>query len=123
MSREVHVRFREGLGVRFPRATRRNVYVKTKRAGERVFDSIEQFLEKRLKLRVNRAKSAVAPCHERGFLGFSFTKGKVLKIKLSTKALRAVKHRVKAISRRSRGVSMDQMIQQLNTYLKGWMQY
>jgi RNA-directed DNA polymerase len=100
-----------------------NVYVKTKRAGERVFDSIEQFLEKRLKLRVNRAKSAVAPCHERGFLGFSFTKGKVLKIKLSSKALRGVKHRVKDISRRSRGVSMDQMIQQLNTYLKGWMQY
>ena len=100
-----------------------NVYVKTKRAGERVFDSIERFLEKRLKLRVNREKSAVAPCHERGFLGFSFTKGKVLKIKLSSKALRGVKYRVKAISRRSRGVSMDQVIQQLNIYLKGWMQY
>lgn len=100
-----------------------NIYVKTKRAGERVFDSIEQFLEKRLKLLVNREKSAVAPCHERGFLGFSFTKGKVLKIKLSFKALRGVKHRIKAISRRSRGVSLDQVIQQLNAYLKGWMQY
>ena len=100
-----------------------NVYVKTTRAGERVFDSIEQFLEKRLKLRVNREKSAVAPCHERGFLGFSFTKGKVLKIKLSLKTLRAVKYRVKTISRRSRGVSLEQMIRQLNIYLKGWMQY
>ena len=100
-----------------------NVYVKTRRAGERVFDSIEQFLEKRLKLRVNRAKSAVAPCHGRGFLGFSFTKGKMLKIKLSLKALRAVKYRIKVISKRSRGVSLDRMIQQLNIYLRGWMQY
>ncbi len=100
-----------------------NVYVKTQRAGQRVFDSIEQFLWKRLKLKVNREKSAVAPCHERGFLGFSFTKGKVLKIKLSSKALRGVKHRIKAISRRSRGISLAQMIHQLTTYLKGWMQY
>ncbi len=100
-----------------------NVYVKTKRAGERAFGSIEHFLEKRLKLRVNRAKSAVAPCHERSFLGFSFTKGKMLKIKLSVEALRAVKHRIKVISRRSRGVSLDQMIQQLNIYLRGWIQY
>jgi len=100
-----------------------NVYVKTKRAGQRVFDSIEQFLEKRLKLRVNREKSAVAPCHERGFLGFGFTKGKMLKIKLSLKALRGVKHRIKVLSRRSRGVSLNQMIEQLNNYLRGWIQY
>jgi RNA-directed DNA polymerase len=114
----------ERRGHRFCRyADDSNVYVKTKRAGERVFDSIERFLDKRLKLRVNRAKSAVAPCHERTFLGFSFTKGKVLKIKLSFKALRAVKYRIKAISRRSRGVSLDQMIRQLNAYLRGWMQY
>jgi RNA-directed DNA polymerase len=123
MSREVHVRFREGVGVKFPRATRLNVYVKTKRAGERVFDSIEQFLWKRLKLKVNREKSAVALYHERGFLGFSFTKGKMLKIKLSLKASRAVKHRIKTLSGRSRGISLEQMIQQLNTYLRGWMQY
>jgi RNA-directed DNA polymerase len=114
----------EGRGHRFCRyADDCNVYVKTQRAGQRVFDSIEQFLWKRLKLRVNREKSAVAPCHERGFLGFSFTKGRMLKIKLSLKALQGVKHRIKAISRRSRGVSLEQMIQQLNTYLKGWMQY
>ena len=99
------------------------MYVKTKRAGERVFDSIEQFLWKALKTSVNREKSAVAPCHERSFLGFSFTKGRALKIKLSPKALREVRYRVKAISRRSRGISLTEMIRQLNTYLKGWMQY
>ena len=114
----------ERRGHRFCRyADDSNVYVKTKRAGKRVFDSIERFLEKRLKLRVNKEKSAVAPCHERGFLGFGFTKGKMLKIKLSPKALRAVKYRIKALSRRSRGVSLDQMIQQLNIYLRGWIQY
>jgi RNA-directed DNA polymerase len=114
----------ERRGHRFCRyADDSNVYVKTKRAGERVFDSIERFLEKRLKLRVHRAKSAVAPCHERGFLGFSFTKGKMLKIKLASKALRGVKYRIRVISRRSRGVSLDQMIQQLNIYLRGWVQY
>jgi RNA-directed DNA polymerase len=64
-----------------------DVRVKTRHAGERVSHSIEQFLEKRPKLRVNREKNAMAPRHERGFLGFSFTTGTVLKIKLSPKAL------------------------------------
>jgi group II intron reverse transcriptase/maturase len=114
----------ERRGHRFCRyADDSNVYVKTKRAGERVFDSIEQFLWKHLKLRVNREKSAVAPCHERSFLGFSFTTGRTLKIKLSPKALRGVKHRVKTLSRRSRGVSLVQVIKDLNTYLRGWMAY
>jgi RNA-directed DNA polymerase len=110
----------ERRGHRFCRyADDSNVYVKTKRAGERVFASIEQFLWTHLKLRVNREKSAVAPCHERSFLGFSFTTGRTLKIKLSPKALRGVKHRVKALSRRSRGVSLGQVIKDLNTYLRG----
>ena len=59
MSREAHVRFCEGLGVQFPRATRRNIYVRSQRAGERVLDSMESFLQKRLRLVVNRAKSSV----------------------------------------------------------------
>jgi retron-type reverse transcriptase len=63
-----------------------NIYVKSKRAGERVFASIEEFLKKRLRLRANREKSAVARYHERGFLGFGFTTGKNLKIKLSEKS-------------------------------------
>jgi RNA-directed DNA polymerase len=114
----------ERRGHRFCRyADDSNVYVKTKRAGERVFASIEQFLWTHLKLRVNREKSAVVPCYERSFLGFSFTMGRTLKIKLSPKALRGVKHRVKAISRRSRGVSLGQVIKDFNTYLRGWMAY
>ena len=82
MSREVHVRFCESVGVRFPRATRRNVYVRSERAGLRVMDSIEKFLSKKLKLKVNRHKSAVAKPQKRKFLGFSFTSNRWLKIKL-----------------------------------------
>jgi len=60
MRRESHVRFCEGGGVKAPSATRRNVYVCSLRAGERVMASVERFLERRLKRKVNRAKSAVA---------------------------------------------------------------
>ena len=65
MSGDVHVRFRERLGVRFPRATRLNVYVGSERAGRRVMESITHFLTRRLKLKVNQAKSAVARPQER----------------------------------------------------------
>jgi RNA-directed DNA polymerase len=100
-----------------------NVYVKTRRAGERVFESIERFLWKRLRLWVNRDKSAVAHYPERSFLGFSFTRGRELKIRFSVKSLRRMKGQVKAITRRSRGVSFGQVIENLNTFLRGWMGY
>ncbi len=100
-----------------------NVYVKTKRAGERVFESIERFLWKRLRLRVNRDKSAVAHYPERSFLGFSFTRGRELKIRFSAKSLQQMKGRVKTITRRSRGVTLDQVIGGLNTFLRGWIGY
>jgi len=114
----------ERRGHRFCRyADDGNVYVKTKRAGERVFESIERFLWKRLRLRVNRDKSAVAHYPERSFLGFSFTRGRELKIRFSAKSLRRMKGQVKAITRRSRGVSFDQVIESLNTFLRGWIGY
>ena len=64
-----------------------NVYVISKCAGERVFASVEGFLLKRMKLRINREKTAVAHYPERGFLGFSFTPGKTLKVKATEKSL------------------------------------
>jgi RNA-directed DNA polymerase len=100
-----------------------NVYVRSERAGLRVMDSIERFLRKRLKLKVNRHKSAVAKPQDRQFLGFSFTSGKALKIKPSTKALKSVKRRVRQITRRSRGVSLMQIIKELSQYLTGWLGY
>ena len=68
MSGDVHVRFRERLGVRFPRATRLNVYVRSRRAGERVMESLTRFLEGRMRLKVNHTKSAVDRPWKRTFL-------------------------------------------------------
>jgi RNA-directed DNA polymerase len=100
-----------------------NIYVRSERAGKRVMDSVERFLDKKLKLKVNRKKSAVAKPQDRKFLGFSFTSGKELKIKLSDKALKRVKYRIKKITRRSRGISLLQIIKELSHYLRGWLVY
>jgi group II intron reverse transcriptase/maturase len=100
-----------------------NIYVRSERAGKRVMDSIERFLAKKLKLKVNRQKSAVDKPQERQFLGFSFTGGRALKIKLSRKALKNVKHRIKQITRRSRGIFLLQVVKELSEYLKGWLGY
>lgn len=114
----------ERRGHRFCRyADDANIYVKSKRAGERVFASIEEFLNKRLKLRVNREKSAVACYHERGFLGFGFTSGKTLKIKLAEKSLEKFRERVREMTRRSRGVKLEQVIEDLREFLEGWIGY
>ena len=76
MSREAPVRFCEGVRVRVPCATRRNIYVKTEIAGQRVMKSVIKFLTTKLKLKVNEQKSAVAQPWDRKFLGFTFTSGK-----------------------------------------------
>jgi RNA-directed DNA polymerase len=100
-----------------------NIYVRSERAGKRVMDSIERFLNKRLKLKVNRQKSDVARPQQRQFLGFSFTTSRQLKIKPSANALKNVKYRIRKITRRSRGISLLQVIKELTTYLKGWVGY
>ena len=87
-----------------------NIYVRSERAGKRVLDSIKRFLAKKLKLKVNQQKSAVAKPQKRKFLGFSFTSSRQLKVKLSDKALKSAKHRIKQITRRSKGVSLLQVI-------------
>jgi group II intron reverse transcriptase/maturase len=114
----------ERRGHRFCRyADDGNIYVKSKRAGQRVFASIEEFLNRRLKLRVNREKSVVALYHERGFLGFGFTSGKTLKIKLAEKSLEKFRERVREMTRRSRGVKLEQVIEDLREFFRGWMGY
>lgn len=100
-----------------------NIYVRSERSGKRVMETIEGFLWKKLKLKVNRQKSAVARPQERQFLGFSFTSSRWLKIKLADKALKKVKHRIKKITRRSRGISLLQVVKELNAYLRGWLGY
>jgi RNA-directed DNA polymerase len=100
-----------------------NIYVRSQRAGERVMASIEQFLTKRLKLRVNKAKSAVAPPRTRKFLGFSFTSGSAIKRRLAPHTLDRFKAKVRDLTRRTRGRSLGQIVEELARYLTGWRAY
>ena len=123
MSGDVQVRFCERPGVRFPRATHRNFYVRSERAGQRVMEGLKDFITRRLKLRVNEAKSAVGRPQTRKFLGFSFTAGKEPRRRIAPKALERFKGRVRELTRRTRGVSLEQMVEELGRYLRGWAEY
>jgi RNA-directed DNA polymerase len=96
------------------------ILVKSQRAGERVMRSVQRFLERTLKLRVNEKKSQVDKTDKTNFLGFTF-KGN--KIRWSEKAFRAFKRRVKELTGRSRFVSMAYRFKKLAQYLRGWMNY
>ncbi len=98
-----------------------NIYVRSEQAGQRVMGSLTRFLEKKLRLRVNPAKSAVAHVQERKFLGCRLLTGGRLGI--APASLKRVKARIRQITRRNRGVSMKTVIGELNTYLTGWVTY
>jgi group II intron reverse transcriptase/maturase len=101
-----------------------NVYVGSQRAGERVMRALRD-LYARLRLRVNEMKSAVARPWERKFLGYSFwvAPGKVVRRRVAPKALEAMKQRVRDITTRSRGRSMNRVFAELRAYLLGWKGY
>jgi RNA-directed DNA polymerase len=98
-----------------------NIYVWTKAAGERVLASITKFLETKLRLRVNLAKSAVAFIQDRKFLGHRLLPGGRLGI--APQSLDRAKQKVRQITRRNRGVSLDRMVSELNSFLTGWVTY
>lgn len=115
----------ERRGHRFVRyADDLRVYVKSERAAERVQLSLTEFIEKRLKLKVNRDKSGIAPATKRGLLGFGFLrrKGKV-DIRIDPKAREAMVNRIQKITSRTWGISMNQRITVLNRYIRGWCAY
>ncbi len=97
------------------------VYVGSRAAGERVMASITRFLEERLRLKVNREKSMIATGTKRTFLGFRLLSSKMLGI--ASKRLRRAKARIRQITRRNRGVSLERMIRELNSFLGGWLHY
>ena len=114
----------EKRGHRFVRyADDCNVYVRSQRAGKRAMESIEQFLAKRLKLTVNKAKSAVAKPSVRKFLGFSFTGGKQPRRRIAPQAIDRFKARVRERTRRIGGQSLSQVAKELSCYLVGWRAY
>ena len=114
----------ERRGLRFVRyADDSNIYVRSERAGQRVMKSITRFITQKLKLKVNETKSAVARPQERKFLGFSFTDGPEVKRTIAPKALERFKRRIREITRRAKGVSIEATMAQLVPYLRGWRGY
>lgn len=100
-----------------------NIYVKTPRAGERVKTSVTQFIEEKLKLKVNQGKSAVDRPWKRKFLGFSFSMDKEPKVRIAKQSLQRVKVRIREITSRKRSMKMEERMKELNDYLMGWCGY
>jgi len=114
----------EQRGLRFARyADDSNIYVRSKRAGERVMESVTRFIATKLKLKVNQQKSTVGRPWERKFLGFSFTNGLKPKRRIAPKAADRFKGRVRELTSRTRGVSTERMAEELARYLRGWLGY
>lgn len=112
----------ESRGHRFCRyADDCNIYVGSLAAGQRVMESVSRFLEEKLKLRVNREKSAVAPVGERKFLGHRILLNG--KLGISPKSVARAKDKIRQITRRNRGRSLVQVIVELNLFLLGWILY
>jgi RNA-directed DNA polymerase len=112
----------EARGHRFCRyADDCNIYVRSRAAGQRVLASLTAFLEGKLRLRVNHAKSAAAHVEERKFLGHRLLAGGTLTV--APKSLDRAKDRIRQITRRHRGIRFEQMIGELNSFLSGWVTY
>jgi RNA-directed DNA polymerase len=114
----------ERRGHRFVRyADDCNVYVKSEQAGLRVMKSITSFIQKRLKLKVNAKKSAVAQPSQRKFLGFSFTADSEPKRKIAWNSIQRFKVRIRELTSRVRGKSIRSLMPELRQYLTGWLGY
>src|SRR3984885_5938762 len=114
----------ERRGHRFVRyADDCNIYVRSQRAGQRLMRGPTRLLEGKLKLKVNREKSAVARPWERKFLGFSFTSGTMPKRRIAPKAVLRFQARIRVLTRRTRGISLEKMVRDVSRSLQGWQGY
>jgi RNA-directed DNA polymerase len=114
----------ERRGHRFVRyADDCNIYVRSEAAGYRVMASITRFVERRLKLQVNAEKSAVGRPWQRTFLGYTSREDSEFRRCVAEKALARFKSRVRELTRRSRGVSLERVVKDLNSFLRGWAGY
>ena len=100
-----------------------NLYVGSRRAGERVLDSIEKFLNRRLRLQVNREKSAVDRPWKRKFLGYSMTWHKRPRLKVAPSSLERLKRELKKVFQQGRGRNLGKLIEELTPTLRGWVNY
>lgn len=114
----------ERRGHRFCRyADDANVYVRSRRAGERVMESLTRFLEGRLRLTVNRTKSAVERPWKRKFLGYTVTTQFSPRLKPAPEALKRAKDRIRQIMHRGRGRNIRKVIEEINRFTRGWVGY
>ena len=101
-----------------------NVYVGSKKAGQRVLKSITKFVESKLHLKVNKEKSAVAKPHQRKFLGYSFTWHKQPRVRVPKESIKRLKANLKSIFRRGKGRNLQRFIvEELNPVIRGWINY
>jgi len=114
----------ERRGHRFVRyADDCNIHVRSEKAGRRVMASLTRFIEGRLKLQINAEKSAVARPWHRSFLGFTVKDDPAFRRCIADKAVTRFKDRVRELTRRHRGVSLEKMIADLNPFVRGWAGY
>jgi group II intron reverse transcriptase/maturase len=101
-----------------------NIYVKTQRAGERVLEGVKQFLEKKLKLKVNPKKSKVEKATKAKFLGFSFFKRKgELFVRIAKRTKERFTEKIRSLTKRTRTGKLEDIVQDVNRYTRGWMGY
>ena len=100
-----------------------NIYVKSRKAGERVMASISRYLARKLKLKVNKEKSAVDRPWRRTFLGFTFRSHGGVSIRISPKAENILKRKIRELTRRTRGCGFDWIVEECSRYLRGWLGY
>jgi RNA-directed DNA polymerase len=114
----------ERRGHRFVRyADDSNVYVRSERAGNRVMASLERFLRKHLRLRINAEKSAVSRPWKRKFLGYTVTWHRKPKLRIAPQSIHRLKGKLRPLLRRGRGRSLAQVMQELRPVIRGWVQY
>src|SRR5690625_1260236 len=101
-----------------------NIYVRSKRAGLRTMENITNFIEKKLKLKVNENKSAVDRPWKRRFLGFSFTaERETPRIRIHKDSVKRFKQHIRKLTSRRHSIDMERRLERLNRYLVGWLGY
>jgi len=112
----------EGRGLKFVRyADDCNIYVRSLKAGERVMESVSNFIETKLKLLVNKEKSQVCEVNHANFLGYTIQKEGILNI--AKKSVERFKEKIRKITKRNRGVKLEKVIVELIPVMRGWLNY
>jgi RNA-directed DNA polymerase len=100
-----------------------NIYVKTKRAGARILESLRDFIWQKLRLKINEEKSKVGLASRRKFLGYSSYRQKTVKLKLGDESKQRFRARIRQLTRGHHQISLEARIETLNVYLRGWLSY